>query len=382
MQTLTAEQRLQKARTSLLRDSKWQYLAGILMLGKHTVVEDMPTAATNGRDVQYGRRFVEGLTEPQLRGLILHEAFHVMYRHLTVWRGLFNQNATLANLACDFVINIQILDAGETLPPGACVDEKYRNWTALQVFGDLQQRTGEKGAGVGKPLDEHDWEGAQDMSEQEKSGLTRDIDAALREGLVLAGRHKGSGYRHLQELLEPVIDWRAVLREFIVNSVKGNDYATWRRPARRHLHAGIYLPSLLSDRVGSVVIAVDTSGSIGGHELQRFISEVVGVCAVAEPERVDLLYWGSGVAGHETYEGEQCKQIQTATKPANGGGTDVSCVFDYLKEHHIEPTCIVVLTDGYTPWPAQVSCPVLWAITTRQVAPWGVTVPVKEPEYV
>lgn len=379
MSSLTAEQRLQRVRAALLRDPKWQYLAGILMLGQHTVADDVLTAETDGCNVRYGREFITAISEPQLRGVVLHEAFHVMYRHLTVWYRLFKQDADRANDACDYVINIQIVDAQEQLPKGVLIDEKYRGWDAQRVFNDLSSANGKgRGGDKGAPLDVHDWDKAQERTAQEQSDLVREIDSALREGLVLAGRNKGNGYRQLQELLEPVVDWREVLREFVTSAAKGRDYATWRRPSRRHMAQDIYLPSMLSDKVDSVVIAIDTSGSISNSELQRFMSEVAGVCAVAEPSRVDLLYWGSSVVGHEVYEGEQCRDIATTTKPADGGGTNVACVFEFLKKSRIEASCIVVLTDGYTPWPAAVSTPVLWAITTKEVAPWGVTVPVRE----
>jgi predicted metal-dependent peptidase len=64
----------------------------------------------------------------------------------------------------------------------------------------------------------------------------------------------------------------------------------------------------------------------------------------------------------------------TTTKPRGGGGTEVQCVVDYMKEKNIRPVCVVVLTDGYLggDWGTGWDAPVLWCITTDKiVAPIG-----------
>ena len=107
-------------------------LAGVLMIGKKTVVDGLPTARTNGRDEEYGREFVDKLTDPELRFLVLHENYHKMYRHLTTWKHLHDKNHRKANVACDYVINIKLTDtnAGKakwiSMPEGGLLDEQYR----------------------------------------------------------------------------------------------------------------------------------------------------------------------------------------------------------------------------------------------------------------
>ena len=104
---LTAEQRIEKMHIDLMKHPNFVAYSGIIMIGSVKVSDTTPTAYTNGRDVVYGRAFMQELTDPELRGVILHEAKHKMYRHLDTWKHLFKQNPTKANMACDYVINLE-----------------------------------------------------------------------------------------------------------------------------------------------------------------------------------------------------------------------------------------------------------------------------------
>ena len=77
---LTAEQRVQKAVVTIMNNERYYALAGVLMIGSKEIVEDVPTAATNGRDEYYGRAFVDGISDAQLRFVILHECYHKLLR--------------------------------------------------------------------------------------------------------------------------------------------------------------------------------------------------------------------------------------------------------------------------------------------------------------
>jgi predicted metal-dependent peptidase len=148
----------------------------------------------------------------------------------------------------------------------------------------------------------------------------------------------------------------------------GNDYSTWRRPNRRFVSAGVYMPSGVSETLGEIVIAVDTSGSIGGPELSQFLGEINAICSSLSPEVVRLLYWDTEVARAERYEKEQLHTITQSTKPAGGGGTSPSCITRYLAESNIKAQVVVVLTDGYvgTDWGGVWPCPVVWCIVGNE----------------
>lgn len=398
---LTAEERLSKAVVAIMGHPRYTALAGVLMIGEKTIEDDIPTACTNGRDVKYGRAFVDSLTDAELRGLVLHEdEGHKLHRHLEIWRWMYDIDPHLANCACDYVINIKIVDDNKEdgfaqLPEGGLVDERFRGMDSAQVFnilrkeqdeqsqdsqdneseGDDQQvrsnTTGSQNTAVGQGtgFDEHDWEGAQSLSDEDKRELARDIDEAIRQGAMAAGKMGGTVNRDLDELLQPQVDWREVLREFIQNTCAGNDYSTYARPNRRLMSQGIIMPSGISEQVGELVIAIDTSGSIGQRELTAFLSEVKGVCDTVKPDKLRLLYWGSSVVGDEVYDMRELDNLVKSTKPMGGGGTDVNCVTQYMIDESIKPQACIVLTDGhlYSGW-GDWTCPILWAILDNKHA--------------
>jgi predicted metal-dependent peptidase len=389
------ERKVQKAKISLMRSPKFALLSGVLMVGKTRVVDDIPTAATNGRDERYGREFVKRLKDAELNFVVAHEAGHKMFRHLTTWRKMHDENHQLANAACDYVINLMLNDMDPDgrliqMPrwtegpkkgePMGLIDERFRGMNSKQVFDILKQENPDSGDGDG--MDFHDWADAQGMSEEEKKQLAKEIDQAIRQGQMahqkLAGKGAGGMSRELEELMAPKVDWREVLREFVKASCRALDKSSWRRVNRRFLSTGTYMPSMIGERVGHIVVAIDTSGSIGGPELAEFLSEVKGIAEDVNPECVDLLYWDSEVAGHETYESNNVSSIIQSTQPKGGGGTSPSCITSYMEEKKLDPECVIVLTDGYvgSDWGGNWVCPVLWCITggNEVTAPNGKTI--------
>ena len=399
------ERKLQKSKIALMRNPKFALLSGILMVGRTRVDDNIPTACTNGRDEQYGRAFVKELSDKELNFVVAHEGYHKMYRHLTTWRKLHDENRSLANQACDYVINLQLqdIDPSESViampmykdgphkgKRMGLVDERFRNMNAKQVFDILKQEQkdgdGDGDGDGGGGFDAHDWADAKNMTDAEKKELLKEIDQAIRQGIMaqqkIAGTGAGGIDRELEGLLEPKVDWREVLREFVKATCNAKDASSWRRPNRRFLSTGVYMPSMIGEKVGHLVIGVDTSGSIGGREIAEFLSEVKAIAEEVTPEVVDLLYWDCEVAAHEVYEGAAVSGIVESTKPRGGGGTSPSCVSAYLKEKGIKPECTIILTDGYVggDWGSEWTSEVLWCIVggNDEVAPNGKTVHVKE----
>lgn len=378
------ERRLKKAHITLMRNPKFALWSGIFMVGKCEVVPDSvcPTAMTNGRDVYYGQSFVDGLDERELHFIVLHEAMHKALRQLTVWRKLFEEDRRLANHATDYVINLMIMsfDPEEslvTLPKRngevfVLYDLKYKGMNTKQVFDLLkqeQQTGGQPGEpGGGDSFDFHDWEGAKELSSEEKKELERELDQAIRQGEALHKKLNGKGAgnmsRELGDLLAPQVNWKDQLREFVKATCAAKDTSSWARPNRRYISQGIYMPSWQGETIGRVVVAPDASGSCYGAQ-EVFLSEVKSICDEVRPSHVDLLYWDSRVAGHETYEGSELEGLVTSTKVKGGGGTDPACVEKYIEEKQLRPECVIVLTDGYTGgnWGGNWGgVPVLWVV--------------------
>jgi len=392
MSRLSAEQRIERCHVQLMKHKNYCLFSGLFMIGKVTVEDNVATACTNGLDVRYGRKFVDSLNDRQLAFLILHENMHKAYRHLVVWEKLHKKDAQLANMACDYVINLQIRDYDPSqedteMPTDelgnvlGLIDEKYRGMDSHQVFLLLEKekQSGRGGGGgyggsggdgndpiEGKGFDEHDWDGAKEMSTEEKEATAKEIESALRQGSILVGKLGGNVNREIGDMLVPKIDWKEALRDFVKSMTQGKDQSSWRRLHKRYLAADIIMPSSYSEKVGGIAIAIDTSGSIGSEELNQFLSEVKSICEEVSPEQIDLLYWDTHVAARETYTENELSGLTESTKPAGGGGTEPACVPKFMDKHNIKPECLIMLTDGYIgrqdPSNWTLSAPVLWCI--------------------
>lgn len=232
--TITAERKLKKAKIDVMRSTlpALRLWSGIMAIGKTSICDTTPTAYTNGRDEVYGRSFVEQLPVAQLSFVCLHEAMHKGLRHLTVWRKLFEEDASLANQACDYVVNRMIVTADPTesvvqfprKPDGTKLglyDPKYDGMSARQVFDLLKKDNPEGGGGQGEGFDEHGWGDAQELPKAEQDALQKEIDHAMRRGEAEAkrcGAGKGDIPAEIGQLLRPQINWKDALREFITQN--------------------------------------------------------------------------------------------------------------------------------------------------------------------
>jgi len=411
MATLTPERKLKKIIISLMRSPLYADYSGILMLGNKTIVDTgLSTAATDGWNEWYGRAFIEKMSEKALAFAVLHEGSHKLLRQLTVWRRLFELDQECANRAADYVINLMIIarDPQSTiveLPKTkegkvwCCYDKRFEGMNTKQVFdilreekkkgggggkgkgagggagggqpgGEGQPEQGE-GMGEGETFDRHDWQAAKEFTKAEREQIEREIDQAIRQGQInaqkIAGKGAGNINRELQDLLEPKIDWKEVMRDFVTQHCRGRDISSWRRPNKRFLSHGICMPSMIGERVKRVTIGADTSGSIS-TELTRAISEVKAIVDDLKPELLDMIYWDAAVAGHEVYDDSNRDNFADTTQPKGGGGTDPRCMMAYMKKEKIVTDCIVMFTDGAVPaWGDDWDAPILWIV----IGSWG-----------
>jgi hypothetical protein len=162
-----------------------------------------------------------------------------------------------------------------------------------------------------------------------------------------AGDVGGGWTRWATGLLEPKLDWRRVLHGSMrraVGAVSGAADYSYRKPSRRRVRR-VVLPSLVRP-LPRVAIVVDTSGSIDDHELGRAWTEVRG-CLRSLGVRRDLLRVYAGDVG--------ATRVNTITSQSvallGGGGTDMAAAIAEVLYQRPRPDIVVVLTDGYTPWP-------------------------------
>lgn len=256
------------------------------------------------------------------------------------------------------------------MPDGGLLDTKFAGMDSQQVFYKLDDDDGQGGgSGSGhNPFDEHDWDGAAELTEEETKELAQQLDQAIRQGSILAGKVGSGGNRDIGELLQTKQDWRELLRDFVTTTCAGKDYSTWKKPNRRYIGMDILMPSSISETVGEIVVGIDTSGSIGNDDLNSFLTEIVGICDQVKPSKIRLMYWDTQVCSEEIYLDADYVNLVQSTKPKGGGGTDPECVPAYMNEHGIKPEAVIMLTDGYVGSWGNWSVPVMWCILNNKSA--------------
>lgn len=158
--------------------------------------------------------------------------------------------------------------------------------------------------------------------------------------------------RWAEHVLPSRVDWRRMLAAELrraVASVAGRVDYSYRRPSRRAGAAGdVILPTLVRP-VPDVAIVCDTSGSMHDRLLARALAEVEGVLSRAglRQQRVRVLAVDTAV--HAVRAVASARQVQLA----GGGGTDMGAGLEAAAALRPRPSIVVVLTDGFTPWPAR-----------------------------
>jgi predicted metal-dependent peptidase len=386
---MSQETRLKRNHIALMKHPETAWYSGIMMMGENEVIDTEVTAYTDGVNKRYGRKFMESIKdEAQLRGLIMHENLHVALKHIPRNKDLWKEDSRLANASADYVVNDIIENMKDKahikLPDGALYHPQFHNWSLREIYTFLK-KNGKGGGGGGKgdgtglknsgsgggefpidSLDEHDWE-SQELTPEDAKKLEEKIDKSLREGGIMAGRMGAKVPRAIGDLLEPKVDWREVLRDFVASATKGKDEFTWRKFNKRMLANDMYLPSLENESIGEIVVAIDTSGSIGQEQLNEFATELASICDTCSPEVVRVLWWDTSVHGEQVFKTDYAN-IASMLKPEGFGGTYVSCVNEYVIEKNIKAECVLVFTDGYLEhdieW--QITAPTLWMVTENK----------------
>lgn len=249
------------------------------------------------------------------------------------------------------------------------------------IYQDLKQQMEQQGGsgGQGDGMDEHDWDSNDANGDPAKEQEQADeIQRAIRQGEILrkklAGKGAGGQDGVFGDLMQPKLDWRKLLREFVTEYCAGRDESSWRKPNRRYLSQDIYMPTMVGTTITRLVVGIDTSGSIwGSPEMDQFAAELKRIVEDVNPKLIDVVYWDTQVAGHQTFEDGQFA-VQSL-QPKGGGGTDGSVLFDYLRDKQIRPDAIVQLTDGYVGDWGNTDIPTLWGITSQGIsAPFGTSV--------
>ena len=355
-----------RARLVLGRDARSAFFATLVLRLVPEPGWDLDTLATDGRVLRYHPPFVTGLSPDELAGVLAHEVMHCALAHPARRAG---RDPERWNIACDLAVNPLLVSAGVVLPPtrlmpgegtyaGLDPGKSAEEYSALlpgpAAGGSEETRVSGDPGGCGGVTDPAAGDPA--TSRQVEADWTVAV-AQAQAAAAGRGPLPGGLGRAVDDALHPPADWRAVLREFVSSHAR-NDYS-WVRPNRRFLAQGLYLPGLRSEELGDVVLAVDTSGSVGEQLLGVFASEANAVLASFDCT-VTVLYHDTDVQKVQTWRSADGPLV---LDPVGGGGTSHACVFDWLDRSGLAPACVVCLTDLDTEFPpTPPAVPVLWAV--------------------
>ncbi len=350
---------------------------------------------------KWGRCFyhpaVEKLDLDTIAAIFLHEASHLLRTH---WRRQNGRNDTVVvvqmavdgdrvvakaapaqlwNIACDIAINPDLQEMlgrrlegmllPETfdLPPGLSAEEYYdllRQRIAPQDGGDGDDEEQEGKIELETPIfgghpdpsaedgnleREAERQGARRLSELEQKLIAHRTAQEILRHEKTRGDIPAGLKRWAKTVLSPKLPWRTILRSTVRLAIQGAvagkvDY-TWKRPSRREAALGgeIRLPGLMMPlpRVG---VAIDTSGSMSEGELEMALAEVGGIL-----REVRAKVWV--VSGDTKPHTEQLVYDPREVELVGGGGTDMRALIRALARVQPPLDTIVVITDGYTPWP-------------------------------
>lgn len=374
-----------RSRLVLSKDACSAFFAALALRLEALPAWDVPTLATDGDRLLFNPEYALSLSEREVVGVVAHEVMHCALGH-HARRGL--REPMRWNIACDLAVNPVLLGAGFALPQGRMLpgEGEFVGWpmglSAEDYYARLPDSAGQswEESSEGESTDnsgDNAGSGASCGDDPGGCGSVRDAgdgspavpqssEARWQVAVAQAARmaeERGKGdlpgglARAVEEILRPTVPWQEVLREFLTRTAR-NDYC-WKRPNRRFVGRRLYLPSLAGDSLGEVVVAVDTSGSIGQAELDRFAAEVQGILD-AYDVHLTILYHDTAITQMEEWSPTDGS---VKLRPLGGGGTSHRCVFKWLDERGFDPSCVVCLTDLYTTFPQMwPPYPVLWAV--------------------
>jgi predicted metal-dependent peptidase len=400
------ERKFKAIKIGLMRSEPFGLLRGVAMHGATHLTTEVPTACTDGRDCLYNPEFLFKRISNGDKGVayvMVHEWMHKAGMHLVTYKVLAKRNPRVANMAMDYWNNdrIELADPNheftampedENGKPIGLHDIKYRGWTIKRIFNDLLENEqepegsdGSQGGGTGEGasdsgFDSHDWEGAEKLTEEEAKQIKQEVTEAIRQGIHAGSKAGAGGLKDalgLGELVTPKVNWRDALRMFMTSTCRKKERSSWRRPNRRYLYQDIIMPTLEGNSVNEIAVCRDASYSMRyDNRLNKVTSELVSLVETLSIDKVHLIDWDGAVNYRGLFSSDQLRNAPEVKSVVGGGGTDPTCVSDYLSSNNINPDCVVMLTDGEVNSWGNWMVPILWAITNdmKITAPVGKTI--------
>ena len=380
--TTTATEQLEKARLAILMGHKTTLFAYMLHRLKWEESETIPLMATDGERLLYNARWVAETPVAQIVGAIAHELLHCMLLHpcalflkaVPIPKSALGQPPEVqekarhakANMAMDYVVNLIVKQMGLALIPGMLIDERYEGDSWEDVYAklpdpDIRVIAGMAFEVLGDVLPAPGHEEGEAI--QHTQGWKAATAHAVQETMARATDGRGNIPKPLQRLVEewttPRVDCWAFLRQFLERRAR-HTYSL-KRPKRRFVPYDLYVPSLRGEEMGPIIIAVDTSGSIGQEALNAACAKIREIIEDFKPESVHVVWADAEVAHTQILE----RGDPITFEAKGGGGTDFRPAFRYARSVD-DAVCMIYLTDmlGTFPEPGEIPLPTLWISST------------------
>lgn len=387
--SIEAERKITKARAQLLlRKPFFGYLSTYLIPIESNAML-MPTMGTDGRNLYYDLDFVEKCSNEELQTIICHEVLHAALGH--IWRKGDRNDLVLLpdgtpilkwNIATDAVVNWHLQQQGFNLPQKTIQMPEAAKLSAEELYAKIKPK---KQITIGVLLDDHgNWgkkleEGKGRKGKGASKGIAKDFAAAEKAAKQLEekwkqltaqarqieksqGRGMGSLEESIDDLIEPRLSWRELLRNAIISIVK-NDYRIIP-PNKKHLWRGMYLPSTYGEEI-EIAYAIDTSGSMDTEEVREGLSELKGVCDSFQGYKIHFFQCDDGI---QQYKELTSYNFEFPKKIRGRGGTSFVPVFEEIDKRGIRPGILVYFTDGYGTAPTtKPGYSVIWLLTEQGV---------------
>lgn len=347
---------IDKAKARMLQKSP--FFATLLMGTQILPDATIDTAATDGTKIWYAPEFFSPLTVAQVQFVLAHELAHMMLEH-AYRKG--SRNHKLFNMAGDYVVNLMLADDGFDVLDGSLLDKAYEGMSTEQVYALLRDQTNPSGSKSDVLGD--------DIREPEKTSRAVTGCTEIRRRVAqaanvarMAGKMSAGLEAIVNEVLNPRLRWQDLLRDYMTRATKDDE--SWGRRNRRF--QGVYLPARYSESMGEIVIIGDTSGSIGQNDLNQIAAEINMIAETVRPECIRVVWADTVVAGEQTFQTGD----KITFEPKGGGGTDMRMPLEYVARYN--PEIVVLITDGYTPWPtSEPEYPLIVVCSTSADVPVG-----------
>lgn len=329
--------------------------------------ERLPTMGVmfTGRTHKFGynANFLNEVDDLELRGVLLHEAIHIMLKHCIRIRG---RKPDLWNEAADHCVNLMLVASPQyqrtfRLPGEFYCDEQYKDMSVDEIYEKLAQKSGQKskqlsgkgtGGGKGKPakgnmLGEIEMpvnNKGDELSDSEAKKAENAITVMVQQAAAIAKKRCGSLGGLSKLLIEAIeskkVDWAHILRNYMTKVTK-KDY-TYRKPNRRNLERGIITPTLDGQALEDVYIFVDVSGSVSDAELAIAAGEISSILEDYNCS-VHVMCGDTKVNSIQSYDQSD---LPIKLESTGRGGTDFAFISKFIDENELRPLILVIISDG------------------------------------